>query len=187
MRNGIIPALAGLAEEGDPRMRSIASAALHQFSQDLLKDPKIIGILMSLLTMDTAILDDCEVILKIEDMNCVSQKGWVLKATECEYRCAPSESKRSEDRLTQPLHSLAQLLGGHAQLAQYRRGEDSHVHAGEGRGGGLEGVGGGGGGRAGRQQDRGGVQEDARGAREADAEGESAESGETGPTPPAST
>jgi len=89
VRNGIIPALVGLAELGSSevaqRMRNIASAALHQFSQDLLKDPKIISILMSLLTMDTAVLDDCEVIQTVKSMKGEFIKGWILKQTSCEY------------------------------------------------------------------------------------------------------
>jgi hypothetical protein len=39
--------------------------------------------------MDTAILDDCEVILNIGDMSSGTVKGWTLKAADCEYRCVP--------------------------------------------------------------------------------------------------
>lgn len=81
---GIISYLVNLAEQGNVRMRSIASAALHQFPQGLLKnDPKIINILMDLLSMDTAILDDCEIITA--ECQTVCKKGWEGRGATCEY------------------------------------------------------------------------------------------------------
>jgi len=81
---GIISYLVNLAEQGNDRMRSIASAALHQFPQGLLKnDPKIINILMDLLSMDTDILEDCEII----NSECLTscKKGWEGRNVTCEY------------------------------------------------------------------------------------------------------
>ncbi|GMH76078.1 hypothetical protein TrST_g9441 [Triparma strigata] len=87
---GIIHYLVALAEESDDAngllMRSICSAALHQYPQDLLKnDPKVTNILMVLLSMDTSILDDCEVTVTDSDMATKLKKGWEVVMTSCEY------------------------------------------------------------------------------------------------------
>lgn len=87
---GIIHYLVALAEESEDAhgllMRNICSAALHQYPQDLLKnDPKVTNILMALLSMDTSILDDCEVTIADSDMTTKLKKGWELVTTTCEY------------------------------------------------------------------------------------------------------
>ena len=137
-RNGIIPTLVGLAEQGSAtncsapialRMRNIASAALHQFSQDLLKDPNIIAILMSLLTMDTAVLDDCEVILTVENMKSEVSKSWVSAQTTCEY----SFSEVAPSWLNIVVERILTFLPGKVDLDQ--------VKAVEGDGGGAQTVG----------------------------------------------